>query len=560
MSNLKLLRDHQLVESFDTIDLPAGWRRTQFDQSGELVTVLHADHPADELRLPLNGNGPAALHLGMVNVSERFNSAMQVRVDPDGAWRRVRPMRFVSARGPQVQDGHLGTFDLNPQSVLRIRTEPNSTAGFAYVRSSHPAGQIEPRHKRNAAVVFDTNMTMSDYRIDEPDDLLTVMRPYVDSDFSDIFWGTTVGTYSPLYFSDILAWHGKEKLEYGFDHRIATARVMRMFAERGVDPFQLAIDFAHSNGLKIWANYRISKNHDHDFTEDCDGGRFLCRHRDKLVRERDGSPHHQVVMSFAYAEIRQMAIAMLVEQAKYDVDGLFIDFCRKYPLVGWEQPVVESFKHATRHDPQTQPVEQWRVDWYRHLCSYVTQFLRELREALKPVEQQRGARISIAVQVPGGWRFNEGVCSCMADAMDPITWAKEGLVQVVAPSQWSALMLEPQCFDRMSLLLQDTGCKLWGAIGPQFAEGFGTTQQRARDGWLFADADPWRIMSLAHDFYQQGADGMFIWEAQEIPNVPQRWDVIRRIGDREYLKQVFGNKLGRFDGSHWIAHSPLMAL
>jgi len=545
-----------LTAQFETTPLPTGWRRTHFQRGDQPVTLLSADHPGDELRLHLAGRGPTSIHLGLAVIDGSHNSAMQIRVDPGGNWRRVRPMRFMLACNTAVQDAHLGTFDLSADSVLRIRTERNGAAALAYVHAG-PAVDPEPRHKHNAGVVFDSNMTMSTCRIDEPDDLLNVLRPYINSDFSHIFWGTTVGTYSPLYFADRLAWHGKEKLDFCADHRIATARVMRMFADKGIDPFQFAIDFAHANGLELWADYRINKNHDSDFVEDYAGGRFLCAHRDKLVRNRDGSPHDQLNLSFAWPEIRQMAVDMLVAQASYNVDGLFIDFCRQYPLVGWEKPVLEAFKSTTGHDPQTQPVSTWRVAWYQHLCGYVTLFLQELRAALKPLEKQRGRRIPLAVQVPGGWRFGDAIFACMADALDPATWAKQGLVDIIAPAERTALMLEGLCLDRFSQLQAETNCKLWGAIGPYFREGRATPQQRGKSDWLFADADPWRMMALAHDYYQQGADGVFIWEAHELTDVPQRWNVIRRIGDRDHLRNTFGDKLGRFDGSHWIDSSPL---
>jgi hypothetical protein len=406
-------------------------------------------------------------------------------------------------------------------------------------------------------VVFDTSMTLSTYRVEEPDDLLAVLRPYAESDTSDIFWGTTVGTYRPLYHSESLGFHGQDSPPQTMRHRETAAEAMRALARRGVDPLRHAIGFAHANGLRIWANYRISKNHEHDFSPDYPGGRFLTVNGDKRVLDKGGSPHHQVTMSFAYPEIRAMAVRSLLEQARYGVDGLYIDFCRKYPLVGWEPVVVEAFKRQTGKDPFVLPQAEWQHDWIAHTCGYVTQFLRELRASLAAEEKRRGRRIPIAAQVPGGWRFPLGVPAAMLDAMDLLTWAREGLVDIVAPSEWTALMLETQCFDRMAPLLEGTGCELWGAIGPHFREALGTIEERAAFDGALADTDPWRFMATAHDYYSQGADGVYLWEAHDLASVPQVWNVIRRMGDRDFLRRTFGDKLGRFDGSHWIEQTPL---
>jgi hypothetical protein len=159
--------------------------------------------------------------------------------------------------------------------------------------------------------------------------------------------------------------------------------------------------------------------------------------------------------------------------------------------------------------------------------------------------------------VPGGWRFNDGIPSAMVDAMDPFTWASEGLVDIIAPSEPTALMMQIQSLDRFRKGLRGTPCELWGAIGPQYREALPSRWPRNGAAEILTDADPWRIMALAHDFYQQGADGVFVWEAQDLAAAPTRWSILRHLGDREYLRHAFGDKLGPFDGSHWIPCLPL---
>lgn len=161
--------------------LPGGWRHLSMEAAQGPCCVLEADHPSETLSLTLVAVGLHRIHVGLVVRPHRWNTAMQVRVEPGGSWRRVRPMRLLRNDRYAVQDADLGLFDLPAGGGIQIRTEPECTAALAYVRFEPDVGQCESRRRRNAGVVFDTNMTMSMYRIDEPDDLLAVLRPFVDS-------------------------------------------------------------------------------------------------------------------------------------------------------------------------------------------------------------------------------------------------------------------------------------------------------------------------------------------------------------------------------------------
>ena len=536
------------------IDLPEGWRRLRKNLDGEPISILIAEDGAGTLCLPLDGSGRKEIHLGMYVRPKERNFAMQYKLESKRFWRSVRPMRLIDDTKEAVQNGCLGVHEIQSGDRLLIRTEPVSHAGIAWVKLVEPNALPEPKwQKRNVGVVFDTNMVMSCFRIEEPDDLLAVMAPYIESDFTHIFWGTGVGTYSPLYFSGALGWHGQEQKGFMEDHRQRTAGVMRMFAEKKIDPLQLVCDFAHENGLELWANDRVSKNHEHDFRDDFQGGRFLLEHQDKRVRMFSGDFHDQVTMSFAYPEIREMKLRCLLEQARYNVDGLYIDFIRKAPIVGWEQPVVEAFKTKTGHDPYNEPSSDWKPDWFKHISEYVTDFMRELRRELDALEKETGRRIPVAVQVYGSWRSTDGIPSSMFNGLDPVTWAKEGLIDILAPKGESdCLWTSEQSLDRFHPLLEGTGCKIWGPLGNQSRELHRTTKEKAELGSEHADLDPWRLMRSACDFYNQGADGVYIWEAHELPSIPQRWEVLSHLGDRQRLNEVFSPLIGAFDASHRI--------
>ncbi|MCA1808215.1 MAG: hypothetical protein LC725_01955 [Lentisphaerae bacterium] len=71
------------------------------------------------------------------------------------------------------------------------------------------------------------------------------------------------------------------------------------------------------------------------------------------------------------------------------------------------------------------------------------------------------------------------------------------------------------------------------------------------------DLDVRRVMQSAADCYAQGADGVFLWEAGETPQCPERWRHLRRLGDRERLLRQYAAAIGPLDGRHRVRQWPL---
>jgi len=531
------------------LDLPEGWVRKEISNHSP---AIEARDGAAELAIPLNVTGRYDLTLTFFTYAHMENSSMQLKLTSQDLWRRVRPFRFIEQDRDALQTTVVLTLDIKDGDALLMRTQPVDYIVLAGVALTPVAKSTPIPREKHAAFVHDTNMSFSKFRIEQPEDVYSVFEPYVDSHVNHIFFGTGVGTYSPLYDSSTFGWHGEEQKTFMADHRERTAGVMRMLMEAGKDPLAMAVEYARAHDIKLWANHRISKNHPGDFADDYPGGRFLIEHRDKMVLDHTGEPHFQTIMSHAYPEIRATTVKCLIEQARYGVDGLYIDILRKSPIVGWERPVVKDFEREHGYDPRDASKRDsgFSDKWYRQLCKYPTMLFRELREALKPVEQQLGRRMPVAVTFKGDWRLNSGIPSAMTDGCDPLTWAREGLVDILIPAEASNLWIEQQCLDRFIHNLQGTNCEIWGAIGPQVRSCHRSKTEKAAYDTHYADLDPWRYLQAAHDFYSQGVPGVTLWEAQDVPCVPQVWNVLKdRIGSHSELCKVFGDKLGRYDGS-----------
>lgn len=539
----------EIVRPLTDINLPTGWsRRTIGDRC-----VIEAGDPAEPLVLPLDAEGRHVLRLDFFVHARGRDTSMRYRLGSQSTWRRVRPMRFIHDERDAIQSVEVGAIDVQPGDALHIEVEPDNYIALAGMALTPAEPVTPPAADRRVGFIHDTNMSLGKYRVEKPDDIYSIFAPYVGSHVTDIFFGTGCGTYRPLYHSKTFGHFGASHEHLEWRHRQMAADAIRMLADQGKDILAMAVEYAHAHGLKLWANHRISKNHEHDFTDDYPGGRFLVEHRDKLVLEPSGDTHHQVIMSHAYPEIRKATVELLIEQARYGVDGLYIDFSRKSPIVGWEAKSVADFTEKHGYDPRENRPADFRSAWIAHLCTYPTLLMRELRTALEPVERELGRRMPIAVYVPGGWAWQEGLPNCVKSGLDPFVWAREGLIDIVMPGR--NLWIEMQALDRYMHALADTDCAVWGAVGPQdMVLHASKTEEIAHLGKTphndYADTDPWRLLQQAHDAYSQGAPGAAVWESQDIPSVPQVWNALaHRMGSHAELCKTFGDKLGRYDGS-----------
>lgn len=541
------------------LQITGGWERKFFSMPDKKYPIIFSDKKAEPLCIHLNNTkGTFKIHIGIYLIKHNANS-FQLKLSSSSYWRKVMPMNLLSDPRGKIQNADLGTHALEENHVLQIRTEFNNSAAIAYIHLEPVTSTTTRKKNKNVGVVLDMAEFMGHARIDEPNDLLGLIEPYRDSDFTHIFWGNAVGTYSPLYFSDILGYHGESDKQLADPqlHRRNSAHVMRMFKDKNIDPLAMAIEYSHKIGLELWSNDRISKNHNFDWREDTTGGRFLLEHQDKRVLNSDRQPDAQHGMSFAYPEIRENKINFLAEQAEMGVDGIFIDFLRFYPIIGWEEKVCQDFQKEYGEDifelKANKPAKEWGPNWLKHQASYLTLFMRELRERIDSISSKKGKKLPIGAQILGKWRWQHSFMESYMHGLDIKTWAKEGLVDFIAPVLNDCLWHEAIPFDRIQQQLDGTKCKIWGSIGSFTTELYPTVSEiksmSSHSGNMQKRyLHPERIARCAYDYFNQNADGVFIWEGEDTASIPTRWNIIKDIGNMDSLQQKFGLPLSSYDG------------
>jgi len=535
--------------------IPKAWKRAECEFAGQCIKVISSNGSSEILEILLKKKGSYEIHLGNYLTPKR-KSSMQVRLSSEKYWRRVLPLSRMGEQGGDLQDCLLGSFKLNGDEKLLVRTEHQNNAAIGYVTLLKTKLKRERYFKDNIGVILDMAEIMGIPRIDTPDDLCAVLAPYEKSDFSHIFWGNAAGSYNPLYFSKALGFlgeHESQLVDKQRPHRENAAKVMQMFKKLGRDPLEMMIEFAHKHKLKLWSNDRISKNHESDFTNKTTGGRFLLKHKNKRVLTADGQVFYQLTMSFAYPEIRENKIEFLLEQAEMGVDGIFIDFLRKRVLVGLEKKVVDDFKKKYGENIhkliKATPKKEWIDRLLQLQADYVTGFMVDLKKRLKAVEKRKGRKIPIGVQVPGGWGVSSCRPSACSECIDIGKWIKKGLIDFVAPVDGDCLMYSLQVMDRFKQLTEGSNCQLWGSIAQLTPELRPTHAEKKTLAGNTCLVDAERVARTAYDYVNQGADGVFIWEAEEVACIPQRWEVLKRLGHKKEMQNKFGMALKAFDGS-----------
>ncbi|HJN28390.1 MAG TPA: family 10 glycosylhydrolase [Candidatus Latescibacteria bacterium] len=281
-------------------------------------------------------------------------------------------------------------------------------------------------------------------------------------------------------------------------------RCIDEFVRRGIDPLQVALEYADTKGLSLYPSYRIGGKRPAPTIATTNEMPFFDSHQHCLCVTAEGTPtcHY----SFAYPEVRDYFTSVLREVVEnYDVPGVHFLFIRSNPFALYEEKTVDEFKAIHGQDPRTLPEDD--ATFWQHRANYATQFVRQLREMLDKVGKSQGKHLELSVAVPP---LGNGPTWCI----DGATWAREGLVDWLTVHAGGILPLE--------------------AVGAyrQAIEGSKTP--------LIVDFYPRRMpacdrLRRAVDYYEAGADGFCFWDSQARVVRASEFATDRFLGHREDL-------------------------
>ena len=401
-----------------------------------------------------------------------------------------------------------------PARIAYVKLEPLSHEEVAALGRDRERKDTKRLFAHN-----DAHGTHNYYRPSNEEELRRHIEAYGDSDFGRMYWEAGGGD-KLNYFTSV----GRIKSTDGIDdfplpgYRHQTES-WKIFSYRNVDPFRVALDYCREIGVEFHAGYRVAGFHypppyDH-FNH---GDSFYKRHPELRGVDRAGNATPRI--SYAYPETREFVVSILREVAAYGVDGIALLYNRRPPLLDYEPPLVEGFQAEFGEDPRALPEDDSR--WLAYRARVMTQFMREVRDAMRAVEGDLGMDRPIHISAVVAATLGEN----LQYALDIEKWIAEGLVDTIAPysslpsfdslnEAWS----EMADVDRWVAVTNGTNTKLALNIMPR--------QFSAED-----------YMRKANALYKRGVDNLFFWDA-DVRRAKFRpsWNALRRLGHREEVAE-----------------------
>jgi len=530
------------------------WRLLEYETSEFKGMMIVAGHntAAPEVTYPLNRSGWHAIYFGLHSkyYGSYGESRLQARLQSDSTFSLLAPFRtgehFPMFREKMVQahpSRGIDEFfwklaDLTGENIVlsqhctQVVPENPSSVGnpcnqvwLAYIK-------LEPLSEEQVEIVKSERNHKSTRRLFAHNDawdytayfrptteaeIRRELEPYRDTDFSRIYWEAAMGdhVFYPSKISPLMASDDWIKDPNRVMDRL-WVESYSIFRKKGIDPFRVALNYAHEIGLEFHAAYRTAGFKFPPPEDDWNTGGFYEQHPEWRGIDRQGRVTPR--LSYAYPEVRQFVISLLKEIAEYPVDGICLLFNRRPPLVEFEPPVVEGFRAKYRKDPRQ--LEDKDVTWLSYRTEFLTQFMREVREAMNEVVQKRTrrGRLEVSAVVMSSEQEN------LYYAMDLETWIKERLVDTIIPytsverlDSMPVSWVDPSKAEFFIRITKGTGCKLALNLMPRW-----TTPEEYR--------------RRAHALYEAGIEHFFFWDTWTQNNFGPSWDVMRRLGHRKELE------------------------
>jgi hypothetical protein len=158
---------------------------------------------------------------------------------------------------------------------------------------------------------------------------------------------------------------------------------------------------------------------------------------------------------------------------------------------------------------------------------------RQVRKMLDEVGQRKGKRLLLSIRVP------QTLEECETLGFDVATYVREGLIDILCPSDF--LFTDPyMALEPYKKITQGTKVLLLPTIHSQ-------------SGWEAGYPATENYRAVAHDYYEQGADGISVynWFTPKESNLPENLAALADLSDpalltrspREYLfNPVWGNR------------------
>ena len=510
---------------------PGRWRTLEYetDTFSGVMLLGGPETAAPDVTYPLNVTGWHAVSVGVFGFYGE-GAEIMVRASGDDTFSTLRPApsEGIAVHDLESQEVFWRTLDLTDQDLVLGQMQYRVASGegvgsfesnnsqAVYIKlvplTDEEVNTLQADRKRTDTrrqfAHNDAHGVHYAYRPTTAEDIRRNIEPYRHTDFSRICWEAGGGDLLQ-YLSNIGRRSTFDGLDdFGPQGYRKLAESWRAFRDQGIDPFQVALDHTHDIGAEFHAGYRVTGFH---YPPPLDyfnyGPSFYKYHPELRAIDKDGNVTPRI--SYAYPEVRRYVVSVLREIAGYDIDGICLLYNRRPPYLDYEPPLVEGFKAEYGEDPRE--IDEQDSRWLAYRARTLTQFHREVREAMDDEAKEQGRRkIEVSAIVSGLQEENE------LYGMDLKAWIDEGLVDTIIPytgaphlSSQDVSWTDAKQIESFVNLTKGTSCKLSVSILPRWQ----------------SPADYRRMAKLLYD---AGVEDFFMWDCD-----PGRSDSFRRLGHKE---------------------------
>ena len=518
------------------------WRTLEYEYEADALSgVMLVGGPetaAPNVTYPLGVSGWHAVSVGIYG-ERRTTSRVQVRLTDDETFSILTVQQTQQVQGGVIDEVFWRVADLTGRGLVLGQMSwrvaegdgPGShacaSARIAYIKlvplSDGQVARLQAdRERADTRRLFAHNDAHSVRFIDRPTTAADIRRHvevYRHTDVSRLYWEAGAGDLT-FYFSKTARHPTHDGLE-DFDRQgdRLLAESWRVFRDQGVDPFQVALDYAHELGLEFHAGYRVAGFHfppPHNHFDH--GDSFYEAHQELRGWDRDGNQTPR--LAYTYPETRAKVVSLLREVAAFDVDGVCLLYNRRPPLVEYEPPLVDGFKAEYGQDPRE--LAETDPRWLSYRARVLTQFHREVREAMDVAAAEKGSgkRIEVSAIVMSTEQEN------LLCGMDLKAWVDEGLVDTLIPyssepnvSSIAESWADVRSLDYFVSLTKGTSCKFAPNIMPRENS-----------------AKQYRRKAAA--LYGAGVEHLFFWDTDVLqPRLldVRSWNALCRLGHRDEI-------------------------
>ncbi len=274
------------------------------------------------------------------------------------------------------------------------------------------------------------------------------------------------------------------------------------FYDRGIDVLRILTDRCHEIGIKIYASHRANVHYY--------ASNIWNEHPDWRLKSGGG-------LDYANPEARGFYRDMLLWIAEnYDIDGLTIDW--------------------TRHRRHFNPGQE---NQFYHINTY----LRELREGLDRIGQQKGKHLVLNCSFTCGTWYDGW--TPQQQGMDVATWVEEGFVDCIMPDGRDTMKYiemcvgkDTKCYGRYTTCADFAGGKLMANVHDP------TPSEDKADRPALNQYGPLDLMEGILNWYDAGADGVLLF------NFSDAWVPLRNLPYPEIIRQELasGQPFGQREG------------